>query len=244
MPSPYLNLISLPNSSTYNPTQYIIPTTRTKLNLPEDDECLTTKGEFRIYAIDDGDWWLDMRQALPNDWEVGKIEPADPWGAQEEEIGHLIRSGRVYKPPKLSGESSTSMRVMEEEEEENQRTEPEEDRVLKQLKKIQADISIWGLLMSSYEHRNSFFKTLGKAQVPINITPEELVGFIMTSKAIKPTIAFTDKDLPPEGLAHNKPLYISLKCLTKWIPLVLVDNGSALNVCPQWTLDKIGSRPC
>ncbi|KAI8530464.1 hypothetical protein RHMOL_Rhmol11G0060600 [Rhododendron molle] len=129
---------------------------------------------------------------------------------------------------------------MEEEEEESQRIEPKEDRVLKQLKKIQADISIWGLLMSYYEHRNSFFKTLGKAKVPIDITLEGLVGLIMASKTLKPTIAFTDKDLPPEGLAHNKPLYISLKCLTKWIPLLLVDNGSALNVCPQRTLNKLG----
>lgn len=66
------------------------------------------------------------------------------------------------------------------------------------------------------------------------------MGFIASSKAPGPTLVFTDKDLPPEGPVHNKPLYISLKCLTKWIALVLVDNGSALKLCPRRTINKLG----
>lgn len=127
-----------------------------------------------------------------------------------------------------------------EEEEEIRKEEPEENRVFRQLKKIQTDISIWGLIMSSYEHRHSSFRTLGKTKVPIDITPKALVNLIIASKVPKPTIAFTDSDLPPKGLAHNRPLYISLKCLTKWIPLVLEDNGSPLNMCPRRTLNKLG----
>ena len=34
-----------------------------------------------------------------------------------------------------------------------QQTPTEEDEVLKQLQKTQANISLWGLLMASYKHR-------------------------------------------------------------------------------------------
>ena len=44
-------------------------------------------------------------------------------------------------------------------------------------------------------------------------------------------IVFLDDDLPLEGLDHTRPLYISVDCLGRRVPSVLLDNGSALNVC-------------
>ena len=45
-------------------------------------------------------------------------------------------------------------------------------------------------------------------------------------------IVFSEDDLPPEGSDHTQPLHISVGCLARRVPSVLLDNVSALNVCP------------
>ena len=45
-------------------------------------------------------------------------------------------------------------------------------------------------------------------------------------------IVFSDDDLPPEGLDHTRPLYISVGCSGFRVSSILLDNGSALNVFP------------
>ncbi|XP_077242459.1 uncharacterized protein LOC143882971 [Tasmannia lanceolata] len=52
-----------------------------------------------------------------------------------------------------------------------------------------------------------------------------------------------NEDLPPEGRDHTKPLKITLICNKKKVPEVLVDNGSALNVCPLSAATTLGFRP-
>ncbi|KAI8572872.1 hypothetical protein RHMOL_Rhmol01G0234100 [Rhododendron molle] len=49
----------------------------------------------------------------------------------------------------------------------------------------------------------------------------------------KHTVVFTDKDLLVEGVANNLPLHIIFKCQGLWVPTVLIDNGSATNICPM-----------
>ena len=56
-------------------------------------------------------------------------------------------------------------------------------------------------------------------------------------------LIFSDKYLLPEGANHNIPLYISVECRGKWVPVVLVDSGSAINVCPSRTAYAIGLKP-
>ncbi|XP_077222107.1 uncharacterized protein LOC143855947 [Tasmannia lanceolata] len=60
-----------------------------------------------------------------------------------------------------------------------------------------------------------------------------------TSKAL----SFTDEELPPEGRDHTKSLKITVICNTKKVPEVLVDNGSALNICPLSTTTTLGFGP-
>jgi hypothetical protein len=43
---------------------------------------------------------------------------------------------------------------------------------------------------------------------------------------------FIDKDLPNQGQHHFQALYITLDMKEKRVPMVLIDNESALNVCP------------
>ena len=47
-----------------------------------------------------------------------------------------------------------------------------------------------------------------------------------------PLLAFFDEDLPPEGTNHTRPLRITIECMGAKVLMVLIDNGSALNVCP------------
>nr|CAN81302.1 hypothetical protein VITISV_024592 [Vitis vinifera] len=56
-------------------------------------------------------------------------------------------------------------------------------------------------------------------------------------------IVFSDDDLPPEGSDHTRPLYISVGCSGRRVPSVLLDNGSALNVCSLATAIALGYAP-
>ena len=62
-------------------------------------------------------------------------------------------------------------------------------------------------------------------------SPEEVLS-IMGVENTGAVITFIDKDLPPDGVRHNRDLYITVECLNAKVPRVLVDNGSTLNVCP------------
>ncbi|XP_077215937.1 uncharacterized protein LOC143850593 [Tasmannia lanceolata] len=159
-----------------------------------------------------------------------------------DEVRHVTRGGRVFKPPELRAENPAEIaRAVENQ---NQRLRPEEDEdvLLKQLRKTQANVSIWGLLMSSPKHRQVILRELNTAQVSVNITPDELVGLVSMARAAM-TVSFSDEDLTPEGKNHTKSLRVTVVCNKKKVPEVLVDNGSALNVCPLSTATALGFGP-
>ena len=56
-------------------------------------------------------------------------------------------------------------------------------------------------------------------------------------------VVFSDDDLPPEGLDHVRPLYITVGCSGHRVPSVLLDNGSDLNICPLATIVAFGFAP-
>ncbi|XP_028096791.1 uncharacterized protein LOC114296667 [Camellia sinensis] len=119
---------------------------------------------------------------------------------------------RYFKPPHLD-----QLEASEKDKEAEKYREKllEEEAVLKQLKKIQADISILGLLMASRVHRQVVLSTMDKAKLFIDTTPEQLVGLV----------------------------FPGVECREKWVPVVLVDTGSAINVCPSLTIYAIGLKP-
>ena len=43
---------------------------------------------------------------------------------------------------------------------------------------------------------------------------------------------FSNEDLPPKGSDHVQPLFIDVACLGRQVLSVLLDNDSALNMCP------------
>ena len=54
------------------------------------------------------------------------------------------------------------------------------------------------------------------------------------------TISYSNKDLTKKGKHHNNPLHITVDAMGKRILMVLVDDGSALNVCPLKTTSCLG----
>lgn len=167
--------------------------------------------------------------------------PNNTWYSKDE--GHWTRAGRHFKPANL--EVDHPGRILEEEREKDKGKEKEEDEddiVLRQLKKIQANVSIWGLLMASQKHRQALLNILNKSRVSLDTTLDDLVNLINPEKSRR-TITITDKDLPSEP-KHNKPLHITIECLGRPMPviMIMIDNGSALNISLLRTAECLGLK--
>ena len=72
---------------------------------------------------------------MDEDW--GSNQPDDTWYIGE--VDHMTRSGRYFKPPYLDHPEASGK---DKEVERQKERQVEDEAVLKQLKKIQADISI------------------------------------------------------------------------------------------------------
>ncbi|RVW62997.1 Transposon Ty3-I Gag-Pol polyprotein [Vitis vinifera] len=90
-------------------------------------------------------------------------------------------------------------------------------------------------------HRDALVRALGQIRVDTATTPEGLIHMLTADRAT--CIVFSDDDLPPEGSNHVRPLFIDVACLGRRVPSVLLDNGSALNVCPLVTAIALGFSP-
>src|ERR1044072_6293226 len=110
--------------------------------------------------------------------------------------------------------------------------------VVDQLNRIPAKISLLALLLNSDSHRNALLKVLNEAHVTQDITVDKFEGIVNNITANN-FLTFSDDDLPPEGVRHNKALHISIKCNGYVMAKVLVDNGSSVNVLPKSTLEKL-----
>ena len=114
-----------------------------------------------------------------------------------------------------------------------------EDGVVKQLNKMPTHISVLSLLLASEVHRKALVKVLNKAHVPEDITTPSFENMVTAVLATN-QLTFSDDELPPKGRGHVKALHITVKTRERIVAKVLIDNGSALNVCPMSTLDKLG----
>ena len=93
--------------------------------------------------------------------------------------------------------------------------------------------------MASYKHRKNLVNLLNQIQVPTTTTSQDLNAMIgSTNREL--TISYFDKDLTKKGKNHNDLLHIIVDSMGKRIPKVLIDDGSALNVCPLKTTSCLG----
>ena len=120
-------------------------------------------------------------------------------------IQQITRSGRVYQPPQAATVKKTPVEELK------------DDRVLEQLKKTQAHITIWGLLVASKPHRAALIKLLDESVISPDSTPEQLPGMI-GSLTVQKSLAFSDKDLSPLERKHSLALHITIQTRGKVIP--------------------------
>ncbi|PKI70820.1 hypothetical protein CRG98_008787 [Punica granatum] len=165
----------------------------------------------------------------------------------------ITRSGRPYENPTTTDRGKApvteeetrprtlptpSKKVTEEEAEAFMKViKASEYKVVEQMAKSPAHISLLALLLNSEPHRESLIRVLTVAQVPKGTPPdriEETINSIFSS-----TISFSDDELPSEGCAHFRALHIVCKCNNHIVGRVMIDNGSALNICPVTTLKQM-----
>ncbi|RVW66476.1 hypothetical protein CK203_065087 [Vitis vinifera] len=156
--------------------------------------------------------------------------------SQTLDIQYVLRGGRVMRQPPPAAAARPLGGTSSQEE-----VRVEDDEILRQLQSTQARISIWSLLASSSTHRDALTRALSQIRVDTTTTPEGLIHMMTAGRAT--CIVFSDDDLPPEGSGHTRPLYISVGCSGRRVPSVLLDNGSALNVCPLATAIALGYAP-
>uniref|UniRef100_A0A2N9GIK8 Aspartic peptidase DDI1-type domain-containing protein n=1 Tax=Fagus sylvatica TaxID=28930 RepID=A0A2N9GIK8_FAGSY len=167
-------------------------------------------------------------------------------------LGGITRSGRCYTPEELEKrrkeagkavEDPTKTKAVEEEAADFLRIiKSSEYSIVKQLSKMPSHISVLSLLLASESHRKALLKVLNEAYVPEDITGPSFENMV-TSILVTNQLTFSDDELPPEGRGHTKALYISVKTNDRVVSRVLIDNGSALNVCPLSTLEKLDIDP-
>ena len=160
----------------------------------------------------------------------------------KDNVANITRSGKHYKPSFL--EKDHPGRNMEEGskpiEPKGKEEKEKEDRVLTQLKKTQTHVFIWGLLMASHKHRNALLDALNEKEVPIETMPQEVQSLMEVEAPFHPFLAFSDEELPLERATHTRPLQITIECMSAKVPVVLINNGSTLNICPLRTTLTIG----
>ncbi|XP_034707088.1 uncharacterized protein LOC117930555 [Vitis riparia] len=144
----------------------------------------------------------------------------------------VTRSGRVAQPPPVD-RPFASIAAREE-------VQREDDEILRQLRTTQPRISIWSLLASSSTHKDALVRALDQIRVDTATTPEGLIHMLTADRAT--CIVFSDDDLPLEGSNHVRPLFIYVVYSGRRVPSILLDNGSALNVCPLVTAIALGFR--
>ncbi|XP_016730683.2 uncharacterized protein [Gossypium hirsutum] len=110
--------------------------------------------------------------------------------------------------------------------------------VVEQLRKQPAHISVLALLLSSEVHRESLMKVLNETYITNDISVNKLDRLVSNISADN-FIYFNDDEIPPGGMGSAKALHITTRFKGYTLSSVLIDNGSALNVLPLSTLNRL-----
>ncbi|XP_014629628.1 uncharacterized protein [Glycine max] len=113
-----------------------------------------------------------------------------------------------------------------------------EFKVIEQLNKTPARVSLLELLMSFEPHRALLVKVLNEAHIAQDISIKGFGG-IVNNIASNNYLTFVEEEIPAEGRGHNRALHVSVKCMEHVMAKVLIDNGSSMNVMPKSTLEKL-----
>ncbi|XP_027060688.1 uncharacterized protein [Coffea arabica] len=185
-------------------------------------------------------------QEVPWNYEESSLLIGDKY-CLKEDVSNITRSEKFVGNPEIDVQSRAKIKsltpksLVSEEEAVDflKMLKRSEYKTVEQLDGMPAQISFLNLLLTSELHREALLKILNEAQVPKDI-PVDKFSNIVGNVLVANHIAFSDDELTAEEIGHNRALYISVRCNGKLLPRVLVDNGSALNICPWNTLTKLG----
>ena len=190
--------------------------------------------------------------SLISDWVPFELTPTTPlaivrqipfvpfilWPEDDDlkgrDIQIMTRSRRVVQPSPLVSRPFDDVVSHE-------KVKRKDDELLRQLQSTQTCISIWSLLASPSTHRNALIQALSQIRVETTTTPKRLIHMMTADRAT--CIVFSDDDLPPKGSDHTRLLYIIVGRSSHRVPFVLLDNGSALNVCLLAAAITLGYSP-
>uniref|UniRef100_A0A2N9HBB0 G-patch domain-containing protein n=1 Tax=Fagus sylvatica TaxID=28930 RepID=A0A2N9HBB0_FAGSY len=142
-------------------------------------------------------------------------------------LGGITRSGRCYTPEELEKRRKEAGKAVED----PVKTKAAEEEAADFLRIIKS--SEYSIVKQLSKMPFSYIK---------DITGPSFENMV-TSILVTNQLTFSDDELPPEGRGHTKALYISVKTNDRVVSRVLIDNGSALNVCPLSTLEKLDIDP-
>ena len=97
-------------------------------------------------------------------------------------------------------------------------------KIIEQLNRTPARISLLSLFLNSKPYKQVLMKVLNQAHICHDISIEKLDG-IIGNITTDNYLTFTNDEIPSEGIRLNKALHISVKCKDHIIVRVLVDNG-------------------
>ncbi|XP_052878849.1 uncharacterized protein LOC128285384 [Gossypium arboreum] len=110
--------------------------------------------------------------------------------------------------------------------------------MVEQLRKQPARISVLALLLSSEVYRSALIKVLNETYVANDIFVNKLDRLVSNISADN-YIFFNEDEIPPDGMGSTKALHITTRYKGYTLPDVLIDNGSALNILPLTTLNRL-----
>ncbi|XP_012453560.2 uncharacterized protein LOC105775604 [Gossypium raimondii] len=175
---------------------------------------------------DDGFYTCSGREYVPATSKIELVKGKT--SAVEQKKEGAVRSESPVNKPVTENEAREFLKFLKH----------SEYSVVEQLHKQLARISVLALLLSSEAHRSALMKVLNETYVADDISVnklDRLVGNIGTDNFI----SFSDDEIPPGGMGSTKALHITIHCKGYMLPGVLIDNGSALNVLPLSTLNRL-----
>ncbi|GLT49370.1 hypothetical protein SLA2020_229330 [Shorea laevis] len=117
----------------------------------------------------------------------------------------------------------------------SQSNNPEANGSIEKLKQLPSDLQLSKALQLPWDTRLALVQAM--------LDPKKFQDKLAKPEAKAEclgTIAFTDEDLQLGTQKHNRPLYVSGVVRNHKVNRILIDDGSAVNIMPIYTMKRIG----
>ena len=154
----------------------------------------------------------------------------------------VLRSGKTTsaRPTSYSGQSSEQRPPVQPTRTGNPQEQPDrvEYDVIAHLRRIPARLSVYEALQLSKEARDALINALVNENIRATYLAQQ-AEILECSE----TVTFTDDDMMLGEKLHNRPLFVSGDLAGERIGRILLDPGSAVNILPLKTLERVGFTP-